>query len=486
MSLRNTDVRTPGITAIAKKFNLPVAKVVLLVKQGAKHEKEHNTDESKAEQVARDHIAERPDYYKMLKKAEKTKVSIKESTYSGGGGVRGLGYVSGDPAADTDYIGQYINTNAMSYEDQNGNILKMIKKAHDQHANLGFTPFNPNDSQAQDRVLGNNKITTQLNRIKAKLQEERKLVNELSGGERTNVDGGVAGLPKSAYRQNDIKEASLKDIKTKAKKVGMAGLTAANLYTMADVTSRAAEGNRNVSAKHDIVKMASALPGIPGWTAMGVNYAKQGFDAAKKLLKDRSKSQSPLQKNFDKYRTNKLQEATYQGKKVALNKPMKGDVKKSKVYVDPDGDGKAQKVNFGDKKLSIKKDQPSRKKSYCARSGGISGKKDVTSANYWSRRAWNCEEATITEITAGLVGRAVAKAAAQRKELTSGKMSKEDIKKWWKKQQLIDAGVKKLTGKSKVPPTFKEDVYSRPYETNSPENKPDVKFNPGAGGRVRP
>jgi len=87
-----------------------------------------------------------------------------------------------------------------------------------------------------------------------------------------------------------------------------------------------------------------------------------------------------------------ISEATYKGKTVPLNKPMKGDVKKSKVFVDPDGDGKAQKVNFGDKNMSIKKDQPARKRSYCARSGGISGTNDKTSANYWSRRAWNCEE----------------------------------------------------------------------------------------------
>ena len=49
-----------------------------------------------------------------------------------------------------------------------------------------------------------------------------------------------------------------------------------------------------------------------------------------------------------------LDEATYQGKKVPLNKPMPGDVKKSKVYVDLDGDGKAKKVNFGDKNMKIK------------------------------------------------------------------------------------------------------------------------------------
>ncbi len=85
-----------------------------------------------------------------------------------------------------------------------------------------------------------------------------------------------------------------------------------------------------------------------------------------------------------------LDEATYQGKTVPLNKPMKGDVKKSKVYVDPDGDGKAQKVNFGDKNLSIKKNIPARKRSYCARSSGQGNLNDKTSANYWSRRAWDC------------------------------------------------------------------------------------------------
>ena len=41
MSLKDTDVRTPGDVAIAKKFKLSLAKVRSLVSQGAKHEKEH-------------------------------------------------------------------------------------------------------------------------------------------------------------------------------------------------------------------------------------------------------------------------------------------------------------------------------------------------------------------------------------------------------------------------------------------------------------
>lgn len=82
-----------------------------------------------------------------------------------------------------------------------------------------------------------------------------------------------------------------------------------------------------------------------------------------------------------------LSEATFQGKKVPLNKPMAGDVKKSKVFVDPDGDGKAQKVNFGDKNMSIKKHIPARRASFRARHNcDTPGPK--TKARYWSCKAW--------------------------------------------------------------------------------------------------
>lgn len=82
-----------------------------------------------------------------------------------------------------------------------------------------------------------------------------------------------------------------------------------------------------------------------------------------------------------------VDEATYQGKKVPLNKPMAGDVKKSKVYVDLDGDGKAKKVNFGDPNMSIKKNDPERRKSFRARHNcDEPGPKDK--ARYWSCKAW--------------------------------------------------------------------------------------------------
>ena len=49
-----------------------------------------------------------------------------------------------------------------------------------------------------------------------------------------------------------------------------------------------------------------------------------------------------------------------------------------------------KKVTFGDPNMAIKKDQPKNKRSYCARSSGIKGANDKFSANYWSRRMWDC------------------------------------------------------------------------------------------------
>ena len=81
-----------------------------------------------------------------------------------------------------------------------------------------------------------------------------------------------------------------------------------------------------------------------------------------------------------------LDEAEYQGRKVTLNKPMKGDVKKSKVYV-KNAKGNVVKVNFGDKNMKIKKNIPGRRKSFRARHN-CDNPGPKWKARYWSCRAW--------------------------------------------------------------------------------------------------
>ena len=83
---------------------------------------------------------------------------------------------------------------------------------------------------------------------------------------------------------------------------------------------------------------------------------------------------------------NLLQEAEYQGRKVPLGKPMRGDVKKFKVYV-KNKKGNVIKVNFGDPNMKIKKSNPKRRKSFRARHKCHTAK-DRTTARYWSCRKW--------------------------------------------------------------------------------------------------
>jgi hypothetical protein len=84
---------------------------------------------------------------------------------------------------------------------------------------------------------------------------------------------------------------------------------------------------------------------------------------------------------------NSLQEAEYQGRKVPLGKPMRGDVKKFKVYV-KNNKGNIVKVNFGDPNMKIKKSNPKRRKSFRARHHCDTNPGPRWKARYWSCRKW--------------------------------------------------------------------------------------------------
>jgi hypothetical protein len=80
----------------------------------------------------------------------------------------------------------------------------------------------------------------------------------------------------------------------------------------------------------------------------------------------------------------------YQGRKVTLNKPFRtpGGPKKFAVYV-KNNKGKVVIVRFGDPNLSIKRDDPKRRKSFrarhkCDKPAG----KDRCTARYWSCYQW--------------------------------------------------------------------------------------------------
>jgi len=107
----------------------------------------------------------------------------------------------------------------------------------------------------------------------------------------------------------------------------------------------------------------------------GVNVMVWRFDSPRKTS------------GYGIYDDSELNEAEYQGRKVPLGKPMKGDVAKSKVYVKDPKTGNVKKVNFGDPNMKIKKSNPARRKSFRARHN-CDNPGPRTKARYWSCRAW--------------------------------------------------------------------------------------------------
>lgn len=90
-----------------------------------------------------------------------------------------------------------------------------------------------------------------------------------------------------------------------------------------------------------------------------------------------------------------VQEASeYQGRKVTLGKPFRtpSGPKKFSVYVRNDK-GNVVKVNFGDPKLSIKRDDPDRRRNFRARHG-CDNPGPRWKAKYWSCRFWSKKSVT--------------------------------------------------------------------------------------------
>lgn len=101
-------------------------------------------------------------------------------------------------------------------------------------------------------------------------------------------------------------------------------------------------------------------------------------------------------------------------KKVKLNKIMRGDVKKYKVYVKNDK-GNVVKVNFGDPNMEIKRDDPDRRRNFRARHNCDNP------GPRWKARYWACKTWSAKPVSAML---------KESELLEEGKNKPKDPKKW--------------------------------------------------------
>ena len=150
------------------------------------------------------------------------------------------------------------------------------------------------------------------------------------------------------------------------------------------------EGDMAKDDLHTIIRAARRLNGMlddeenmPEWVQSKINKAADYVDTAADYVESNKERD--------------VNEAEYQGRKVPLGKPMRGDVKKFKVYVKDPSTGNIKKVNFGhggtsakragQKTMKIKKSNPARRKSFRARHN-CDNPGPRTKARYWSCRAW--------------------------------------------------------------------------------------------------
>ena len=103
------------------------------------------------------------------------------------------------------------------------------------------------------------------------------------------------------------------------------------------------------------------------------------------------------ERELERMKEDPEEDAEYRGRKVSLNKPTRGDVKKFKVYVKDPKTGNVKKVNFGhggtsakrkgEKTMKIRKSNPKARKSFRARHN-CDNPGPKTKARYWSCRKW--------------------------------------------------------------------------------------------------
>ena len=128
-------------------------------------------------------------------------------------------------------------------------------------------------------------------------------------------------------------------------------------------------------AAKELYSIIAADENLPEWVQAKITKAMDYLDTARDYMKA-----NKYEEDFD------IDEAKYQGKEVPLGKKLPGDVKKSKVYVRKPN-GKIVKVNFGDKKMRIKKSNPARRESFRARHN-CKNPGPRWKARYWSCRSW--------------------------------------------------------------------------------------------------
>jgi hypothetical protein len=310
------------------------------IKKGIQVELEHTGDVDVAMEIAMDHLSEDPQYYDKLEKMEKgvyeMKIRIKKRMLN-----EELSTAAPDFTGAPDSEGEMAKSQMLKVNEYSKELLDMMS----------------DDMQLPSWVQSKlTKIADYIGAVKHFIEGEMAL------GEQQKPD--YIDLDKDGDTDEPMSKAA-KDVKKKdldEKKKKFPDLTGDGKVTRADILKgRGAIDEESLEESYIIE--ASCDEG----------------EAYEMELYSEECGCGHLERS--------LEEAEYQGRKVPLNKPMRGDVKKFKVYVKDPKTGNIKKVNFGDKNMRIKKSNPKRRKSFRARHN-CDNPGPKTKARYWSCRKW--------------------------------------------------------------------------------------------------
>ena len=218
------------------------------------------------------------------------------------------------------------------------------------------------------------------------------LADEIDDFMKMHIDSMEKGDPKLGFGRTDIDESLWANIHKKRQRIkrgsGEKMRKKGEKGAPTPAQMKRAKSEQMLEYVEKVLKKDKKLPNLM--------IPKKGKAGTTKYSRSKAMRRTDKFSDYQMMMKNSWGEVTeaseYQGKKVELNNPTRGDVKKYKVYVKNDK-GNVVKVEFGDPNMEIKRDDPARRKSFRARHN-CDNPGPKYKARYWSCKFWSAKSVT--------------------------------------------------------------------------------------------
>ena len=217
------------------------------------------------------------------------------------------------------------------------------------------------------------------------------LADDIDDYMKMHIDSVEKGDPKLGFGRTDIDESLWANIHKKRQRIkqgsGEKMRTKGEKGAPTAAQMKRAKSEEMLDYIEKVLKKDKKQPNL-----MIPKKGKAGVTKFQRMKAFTSTSNSPYRMMMKNSWGEVTEASEYQGKKVELNNPTRGDVKKYKVYVKNDK-GNVVKVEFGDPNMEIKRDDPERRKNFRARHN-CDNPGPKYKARYWSCKFWSAKSVT--------------------------------------------------------------------------------------------